>query len=146
MPSYSSPYTLTKRGKAAIEGIVGTFTAIIYPIVQSGKLTSNWDEEVVKDNLGFDVAWRARNLHYLSDFGFKLLADTAANAATGSVLLAPYATVTLSSFDATSFNGTYQNISGGEIDLGNTKVGDLSVKLRRYDDATQAALSVATPT
>jgi len=136
---------ITKRGLAGVDGVVGALDAIVYPVAQSGKQTLNYEEDIVKDNLGFDAAWRARNTHRLNDFGFKLLGDTAAHAKTGATMLAPLATVVLSGFDVADFNGSYQNISGQEIDLGNTKVGDMMLKLRRYDDAGQNASAIATP-
>jgi hypothetical protein len=137
--------TVTKRGKANVDGIVGAIDLIVYPVAQSGKMTMNFHEEIIQDNRGFDAAWLARNTHYLNDFAFKLLADTAAHAVAGGVFIAPLATVVLSGFDLAAFNGSYQNISGQEIDLGNTKVGDMNTKFRRYDDATQATASITTP-
>lgn len=137
--------TVTKRGKANVEGIPGSIDLVVYPVAQSGKMTANFEEEVIKDVHGFDAAWLARNLHYLNDHAFKLLGDTQAHAVAGGAFIAPYATVTLSGFDLAAFNGTYQNISGQEIDLGNTKVGDFATKFRRYDDATQNTLSQTTP-
>lgn len=136
---------ITIRGKAAVEGVRGSFDVVVYPVAQSGKSSQNWEEEIIKDTSGFDASWIARNHHYLNDFSFKLLGDTAANALAGAVFLAPLAAVTLSSFEVTHFNGGYQNISGAEIDLGNTKVGDLLLKLRRYSDVTQNALARTTP-
>jgi hypothetical protein len=137
--------TVTKRGKACVEGIPGTIDLVVYPVKQTGKMVANFEEEVVKDEDGFDVAWVARNLHFLNDFAFKLLGDTQAHAIAGGAFIAPYATVTFSGFDLAAFNGTYQNISGQDIDLANTKVGDMSIKLRRYDDATQNTLSQTVP-
>lgn len=137
---------ITKRGKAVVEGVDGALDVVVYPVQQSAKTNQNWEEEIVKDEGGFDYAWLSRNLHYLNDHAFKLVGDTAAHAATGGAFLAPYATVTLSGFDLAQINGTYQNISGAEIDLGNTKVGDLMLKLRKYGDSTQNTLSQTTPT
>lgn len=133
------------RGKAALEGIVGTFDVILYPVAQTGKLTQNFEEEIVKDVHGFDAAWLARNEHHMFDVGMKLLGPTATNAAAGAAFLAPFATVTLSGFTAGLFNAAYQLVSGGDIDLGNTKVGDINFKLRKYADATQNTSAVTTP-
>lgn len=133
------------RGKAALEGIAGTFDVIVYPVAQTGKLSQNFEEEIVKDVHGFDAAWLARNEHELFDVGMKVLGDTAAHAAAGAAFLAPFATVTLSAFTATVFNGAYQLISGGDIDLGNTKVADINFKLRKYADATQNTSATTTP-
>lgn len=136
---------ITKRGKAVVEGVDGALDVVVYPVQQSAKATQNWDAEELKDEGGFDMAWLSRNHHYLNDHAFKIVGDTAAHAAAGGVFLAPWATVTISGFDLAQFNGTYQNISGAEIDLGNTKVGDLMLKLRKYADSTQNTLSQTTP-
>lgn len=137
--------TLVKRGKAQIAGFAGAFDVIIYPVIQSGKASHNWDEEVTKDNIGFDSAWLARNEHILADFNMKLLGDTQAHAIAGGALLAPLATVVLSGSELAAYNGTYQYIGGAEIDLGNTKVGDFNIKLRRYADETQNDLANKVP-
>jgi hypothetical protein len=137
---------ITKRGKANVDGVRGTIDLVVYPVAQSGKASQNWNEEVIQDASGFDAAWLARNHHYLNDFAFKLLGTTAATAEGGAAFIAPLATVVLSAFEVTQFNGSYQNISGAEIDLGNTKVGDFSLKFRRYADTTQNSLAISTPT
>lgn len=137
--------TVTKRGEAQIQGIPGTIDLVVYPLKQSAKMTANFDEESVRDEHGFEQAWNAKNLHYLNDFAFKLVGPTQAQAIAGGVFLAPLAVVTLSGFDLAAFNGAYQNMSGQEIDLGNTKVGDMSLKLRKYDDATQNSAANTTP-
>jgi len=136
--------TEIKRGKASVTGIVGTFTVILYPVAQSGTLAQTYEEEIVKDEKGFDAAWVARNLHYLADFKFKMLGDTVAHA-TGVTMIAPFATVTLSAFTLSDFNGSYQNISGQQIDLNNTSVADYATKFRKYDDSTQNTAALATP-
>ena len=125
-------------------GIAGTFDVVVYPVAQSGTFTQNFEEEIVKDVQGFDAAWVERNLHYLADFKFKMLGDTAAHAG-GVVMLAPYATVTLSGFTLSDLNAAYQNVSGAAFDLNNTSVADFAIKLRKYGDSTQATASVTTP-
>lgn len=136
--------TEIKRGKASVTGIAGTIDLVVYPVAQSGTLAQNFEEEIVKDVLGFDTAWIARNLHYLADFKFKMLGDTAAHAG-GVTMIAPYATVTLSAFTLADINGAYQNVSGQQFDLSNTSVADFQTKFRKYADASQATLSTTTP-
>ena len=137
--------SVTIKGKAAVEGIAGTIDLVVYPVSQTGKVRQEWAEEIIQDVHGFDTTWLARNEHRLMDFGFKLLGDTAAHAAAGGAFIAAYATVTLSGFTLSEFNGTYQNISGGELDLANIKVGDFATKFRKYADSTQNTLSQTTP-
>ena len=144
--AYTADTRITRRGKASVEGINGAIDVIVYPVAQSANINFNFDEEVIKGNNGYDAAWLARNAHYLADFKFKVIADTAAHAQAACVFLAPFATVVLSDFVSASINGSYQNISGSTIDLANTSVADLSTKFRRYDNATQATASVTTPT
>lgn len=137
--------TVVKRGKASVEGIVGTIDVITYAVKQSGSASHNFDLEEVKDESGFDAAWLARNTHILADFKFKLLGDTAAHAKS-QTFIAPLATVTLSGFDLSDINGTYQNLSGQQFDLNNTSVSDFATKFRKYTDGTQNTLSQTTPT
>lgn len=137
--------TEIKRGKASVSGIVGAIDLVVYATQQSGSLTQQTDEDVVKDEKGFDCAWRDVNLHYLADFKFKVLGDTVAHAKS-LTFIAPKATVTLSGFDLADFNGTYQNLSGAQIDLSNTSVADFATKFRKYGDSTQNTLSQTTPT
>jgi|SRR5581483_8385834 len=137
--------TVTKRGKASVEGIPGTFDVIIYPVQQTGKLTQNFEEEIIKDVHGFDTAWLARNEHEMFDVAMKLLGDTQAHAIAGGAFLAPLSTVNLSGFDLAVLNGAYQVTPGGDVDLANTKVGDITFKLRKYADQTQNTLANTTP-
>ena len=137
--------TVTQRGKAAVEGIAGAIDLVIYPVAQSATVTHEWEEEIVKDVHGFDAAWLARNHHKLANFKFKALGDTAAHAKTGLAFIAPFATVTLTGFDTTELNTTWQNTSGAAIDLNNTSVADFQTKFRCYTDGTQNTLSQTTP-
>ena len=136
--------TIVQRGKAAVTGICGIIDLVVYAVAQSGTVTQNWEEEVIKDCNGFDTAWLARNQHVLADFKFKVLGDTAAHAAS-LTFIAPYATVTLSTFSLADVNGVYQNMSGSQIDLNNTSVADFATKFRRYSDAQQSVLSATVP-
>jgi hypothetical protein len=83
----------------------------------------------------------------------KMLADTQAHSilpvssagSLGQPFLGPFATVTLSGFDLACLNTTFQNQSGAQLDLGNTKVADLKYELKRYADATQNTAAITTP-
>lgn len=136
---------VVKRGKASVEGIPGALDVVVYPVKQTGKATQNYEEEIIKDEHGFDAAWLLRNENITFDIGMKLLGDTAAHAISGGAFLAPQATVVLSGFDLSVLNATFHMVSGSDIDLGNTKVGDLNIKLRKYADATQNTAAVTTP-
>lgn len=154
--------TVVIRGKAAIEGIAGTFDAILYALQQTGKMTNNFEEEIIKDVHGYDAVWLARNEHVTLDISLKLVGDTAAHAAIpattiagpptatvsniGQPFLTPFSAVTLSGFPISGFNGVFQVVSGFDVDLANTKVGDLNIKLRAYANADQRTASTTTPT
>lgn len=158
--------SVTVRGKAVVEGIASAFDAILYAISQTGKATQNFEEEIIKDVHGFDTAWLFRNEHATADISLKLIGDTHAHAiipatavsptggttdgatvsALGQPFLANGSQITFSGFDLTGFNGVWQVLSGGDVDLGNTKVADLALKVRKYADAGQQTLAATIPT
>lgn len=133
------------RGKASVHGVAGSFDVILYPVAQSMRFSQNFELDIAKDNQGDDAAWRTSNETYDLDMGMKLLGDTIAHAKAGAAMLAPLAAVAVSSGDAAIANGTYQVMNGAEIDLGNTKIGDITFKLRRYANSTQNTLFTTTP-
>jgi len=139
---------MVRRGKGAVEGCAGLFDVILtgsYGGLQSASTTHNFELEVVKDNAGQDGAWRSRNEMVELEADFKMLGTTAALAKASAALLAPLAVVTISACDITEWNTTYCVIPGASQKLKNDAIGDLSVKLRRYVDATQNTLFAATP-
>lgn len=133
------------KGNATFNGIAGTFDVIVYPVSQEGRLTQNWEEEIVKDVNGSDTAWLARNEHHMLDLAMKLIGPTAANAAAGGVFLAPLTSVNLSGFGLSPLNGQFQVTNGSDIAAHFDKVGDISFKLRQYADPNQNALANTTP-
>ncbi len=138
----------TFRGKAQISGVSGTVTvaAAAWSLLkESVKLTNTFEEDIIKDETGNDAAWRASNERDEGDIGLRLV-DTGspssqANIETFCAALTPYATITLSGFKPARFNGTFQNASGADSTLSNTTAGSMSLKLRKYTDATQQTLS-----
>lgn len=149
--------SVTFRGKAAIEGVAGAIDVVVYPTAQTLKGTQQYDEEIIKDEHGFDVSWVSRNEHMMLEIGLKFLGDTAAHAAIpmqnsgsqvstlGQPFLKPYQTMVLSGFALAALNGTYQNITGTTMDFANTKVADGDYKLRRYADSTQNTGATTAP-
>lgn len=138
----------TFRGRAQVEGVTNAIDVILKKTMQGMKLTQTFDEEINKDEHGNDCAWKANNEKYEGDLTMKLMAtdtSTRAQVAAAAAFLSPYAVVTISTCEVTAWNTTYQVISGNEIDLGNTKVGDMTFKLRRYADSTQNTLAATTP-
>jgi hypothetical protein len=135
----------TFKGKASLSGNTASFDVILYPVQQSMRMSQHFDEEIVKDALGNDAAWIARNEKWEGDIAMKLLGDTNAHAQAGAAFLAPLAVVTITNCLCTAWNSTWQIQPGADIALSNEKVGDISFKLRRYADSTQNTLAQTTP-
>lgn len=130
---------------AQVNGFVGTLDVIVYPVQQTGELTQNFDSEVVKNSIGFDVSETAKNELHEGDMMFMLLGDTNAHAKSGAQFLAPLATVVFTGSDSAAYNGTYINRSGAAISLKNTGTGEIKFKLRKYADADQNTLMTSAP-
>lgn len=142
------------RGRAQIEGVAGTFDVLTKKINQSISATQQYDEHIVQDANGNDAAWMSRNEKFEGDVQLWLVANdssTRAQVATAAAFLSPFAIVTLSGFElaflgTTGSPVTWQYISGATISLDSMSQGKMSVKLRRYADATQNALAATIPT
>lgn len=138
------------RGRAAIEGVAGTFDCIIYPVSQSLDLTQDWDMEEVKDVHGYDIAWLFRNERAELECNMKMIADTNAHAAApvtagnagsgvstlGQPFLAPGSYLVLTGFALPALNHAYMVLSGTKVTQRNTQVADIVFKGRAYADST----------
>ena len=154
------------RGKAVIEGVAGSFDAILYALQQTGKANQNFETEIIKDVHGYDVSWLARNEHLIADWALKLVGDTAAHAAIpattvayaagtagaavsglGQPFLAPLSTINFTAAGTTpaSYAGIFQYIDGAAVDLSNVAVGGLDIKIRKYANADQQAGTATVP-
>ena len=137
---------VTFKGLASIEGVAGGVSLnVIVWLMQTGRFNDNFEEEVIKDQHGFDTAWLARNQHTMADLGMKIVGASFATITNQTWPLTPYATVTLTGFVLSSINGTYQYITGADTNFNFDKVAEATFKLRKYADVVQAALSVANP-
>ena len=65
--------TVVVRGVAVVEGVNGSFDAILYAIQQTGKGNQNFGLEIVLNESGYDVGWLARNEHLIADWTLKLV-------------------------------------------------------------------------
>ena len=145
---------VTFRGQASVEGCAGSFSVIVW-LPQTVKAADNFEEEIIKDQHGFDCAWLARNQHLLLDVAMKVVGLNGAAKASllaQSVPLSPLTIITLSNFVfATDYdnngglNGTYQYMSGADLNLSFDKVSEATFKLRKYVDPTQNSLAATTP-
>jgi hypothetical protein len=136
-------------GKAQVAGSKFLADVILYPIANSLKLTHKWEEDKVKDEQGDDYSKRGHNEMYDGDIGMILVdkssTSLAANAKSGGVFLAPYATVTISTCDLAIWNGAWTYEPDASIDQENTATGKMSYKLTRYANSTQNTLMTTTP-
>lgn len=131
----------SKRGKASVSGIAGSFDVILYPVAQSMKFSHKIELKKTQDNFGDDAAWKWNNEMIDGDWAMKLLGDTGAgseaHAKSGAAFLVPGALITCTGFDPAFLNTTWVYMGDGTIDLKNDDVGDISFKVTRYVDNTQ---------
>jgi hypothetical protein len=140
---------LTFRGRAQVEGVTNAIDVILRKTMKSMNLTQSFDEQINQDEHGDDCGWKANNEKYEGDLEMWLMdttTGTRSQVATAAAFLAPYAVITISTCEVTAWNTTYQNISGGSINLENTSTGKQSFKLRRYANSTQNTLAATIPT
>lgn len=139
----------TFRGKAQVSGSKITVDVILYPIANSLELTQNWDEDILKDEIGDDYAVRAHNEKYEGDLGMiavdKSSTSLIANAQTGAAFLTPLTTCTITTCLVAAWNSTYQLMPGNKIAQGNDTHGKISYRLRKWADSTQNTLMQTTP-
>jgi len=141
--------TTIARGLAIINAIVGgvptNISAWASISVQTTSVTQNFEMEEVKDSGGFTASRQARNAKLEKKISFKPTSTTLALAKTATVLLAPLATLTFSGSDASDFDGSWQLLSGSEIQIKNDATAEYSVNCDAFQDSTQRALILSTP-
>ena len=154
------------HGKAQVQGILGSFDAILYATAQSGTLNQEFTLDTTLDASGHDISWKASNEKLNGDFKLKLIGDTLAHAmapgtavnysagtagaavsALGQPFLAPLSCInfTASSPTCAAFTGAYQYLSGASLGQTNTGVAELDIKVQRYADSTQNTLANTVP-
>ena len=164
--------TVLFRGKAVIEGAPGTYDVLASassatPFNNSVKATQQWEDEILKDNHGFDAAWLMRNEHETVDIALYIVTDTVAHldtpmaavsysagtagaalSALGFPFLKAGAVLTLSGFQtgAAALNGVFRLLSGSDITLTNTGAAKYTLKLLKYADSGQQTAVATAPT
>jgi hypothetical protein len=138
----------TQNGKAILYGITNsgnpiTITGYASFILESAKAGHKFDMEHIKDENGFDAALIATNGRIELDLTWCPAGATRAAAIATAAMPAPLSKVTLSNFDVAAFNGDYVYVGDAMIDL-TQKQAKMSLKIRKYDDATQNASLVTT--
>jgi len=135
------------RGKAQVSGTDanGDFDIIVYPYNESQDMTHEFEEDVIQDPTGSDMAWRSRNEKIMGDIGVFFVGDTVAHAKTGAAFFAPYAIMTVTNCAVAAWNTTWQYVSGSTINQKNNDTARGHLRFRRYVDATQNTLAATTP-
>jgi len=130
------------NGKGVVHGITNDGTAISMTgyatfILESVKGSHKWQLDEVKDEIKFDASLIGTNPYVETTIAWKPSGATRAAAATTAVFLAPLAKVTLAHLKVGAFNGDWVYVGDESIDLSNAAVAGMSIKIRKYDDATQ---------
>ena len=130
-----------QNGLAYIHGIKNDGNAITIEgyatfTLDSAKAGHKFKLESVEDENGFDAALVATNAHYEMDIQWMPSGASKSAALATAVFLAPLAKVTLAHFGVSSFNGDWIYVGDMSIDLSH-KQAKMSIKLRRYADASQ---------
>lgn len=132
-----------QNGTGIIHGIANNGT----PITMSGFATFILDTvkgghkfklDAIEDEIGFDRALTAVNAHVELDITWVPSGSTRAAAHSTAAFLPPLAKVTLANFKVSAFNGDYIYVGDESIDLSHG-AGKMSLKVRKYDDASQNA-------
>ncbi len=118
-----------------------TVTGYAAFFIQSLKATQNFDQNFIKDSLGFDAAAIARNNYIELDMEFipyhATLGDSVLGSTNGTVFLAPQAAIAFANLRVTALNATYMHMPGTTINLANEEVASMTLKVRRYLNTDQ---------
>src|SRR5213596_3424754 len=107
-------------------------------LLETAKASHKFELDTVKDEANFDASLIASNGHRELDITWTPSGVNKQAAADTAVFLDPLAKVTLAHFKVDFINGDYIYVGDAMIEL-NHKQGKMSMKLRKYDDATQNA-------
>jgi hypothetical protein len=132
-----------QTGKAVVFGITNnggaiTMTGYATFILDSVKGSHKFELDDVKDENKYDVSLIATNGRLEISVTWKPSGATRAAAATTAVIIAPLTKVTLSNFKVAAYNGDWVYIGDEELTVEQAPAS-MSLKLRKYDDATQNA-------
>src|SRR5437879_4323379 len=132
-----------QNGAAVLFGITNSGSAIAMEgyasfILDTAKASHKFEMDAVKDENNFDKALIETNGNRELDITWTPSGPTRAAAAATAVILEPLARVALSNFKVAPYNGDYIYVGDEGIEL-NHKQAKMSLKVRKYDDATQNA-------
>ena len=139
---------LTFRGRAQVEGVTNAIDVILNHTMRTMGMTQSFDEVINQDEHGEDCAWKASNEKYEGDLDMWLMAtstSTRAQVASSAAFSDPLTFITISTCEITHWNGGWQIVNGGAINLENAATGKQSYRLRRYAGTTQRTLASTIP-
>jgi hypothetical protein len=133
--------TEIQNGTAVLFGIRNDGSAITIEgyatfLIDTAKLGHKFKIDEVEDELGAHASLIGTNPYKELDITF---VPSGANRAAAEAVAAtptPLTSVTLDNFAVTAYNGDWLYVGDATIDLSHG-VGKMSLKLRKYDDATQ---------
>ena len=133
--------TQVQTGTAVVYGITNDGTPITIEgyasfILETAKANHKFDLDSVKDADNFDAALIACNGHIETDITWTPSGATKAAAAATVAFLEPLSKVTLANFLVDALNGDWIYVGDSSVDLSH-KQGKMTLKVRKYDDATQ---------
>jgi hypothetical protein len=145
------PIAEIQTGNATIHGITNNgsaFTISGYAtfLLEQLKAAHKFNLREIKDETDFDAALVATNQCVELDITFKPSGATRAAAAAVAVFPTPLATVTLANFKVSLVNGTWTYVGDGTLDLMSNESGKMTLKIRKYSDATQNTALTTTVT
>lgn len=132
-----------QTGKGTLYGISNSGSAITMTgfasfTLEGAKGGHKFKLDALQDENNFDAALIATNAHVEVDLTWAPTAATRAAAASTAVFLTPLSKVTLANFKVAAFNGDWIYVGDQSIDL-SKGFAKISLKVRKYDDATQNA-------
>ena len=122
--------------------MTGYVATAIFDGVKAGH---KFDMDSIKDELKFDASLIAFNPYLELTITWTPTAATRVLAAAAAVILAPLAKVTLTHFAVAAINGDYVYVGDEELNLSQGPA-KMSIKIRKYDNATQNTALTTTVT
>ena len=128
------------NGSAILHGIRNDGTAIdieYLAFIDTAKLQHKFKIDDIEDEQGFDASTVATNEHYEVDITLTPKGATRSAVEAATVVLDPLQSVTFAHFAVDIYNGDWIYRGDQSIELSKGKEGKVTLKFRKYADATQ---------